>query len=460
LPLPTWVLLSDVVSALCLWVAAAAWASGGFRLFIGPLPFSVRAPTVPLVFGVLLLVVRHARFPRPHVISRVRASLLRLTASDAWKAAWGPFVATRVCVLLVGLFAVYAVGFPPGEPRVRTSENELVNLPMRWDAGWYMAVARFGYYWDRRATRQQNIPFFPAYPMLVRGVARMWGDTEPLYLATAVAVSHVAFLWSLLLLYQLARSELGTDEAARSAVLLLACYPFSIFHAAVYTESLYLLAVIGAVLALRTERWVRACAWGLLVGLTRPNGFLLSATLALLAWPGLLAAFRRRGVRTLVSTGAAVMAPVLGVVLYSWYIGVRTGHPLQWWTEHAAWGRTFKGLPFADAVDFVRGHGLQDYVAALPYDVLNGVAALWALLLVVPVGMRFGPAYAVFIALTVLPPLLLGGTMSLGRMTSTLFPLFLWLAARPGYSTATLAAAFALLQGLAAVLFYTWRPLF
>jgi len=49
--------------------------------------------------------------------------------------------------------------------------------------------------------------------------------------------------------------------------------------------------------------------------------------------------------------------------------------------------------------------------------------------------------------------------MSMGRLTCTMFPVFLWLAAAAPRQLPTLAAAFALVQGLVAVLFYTWRPM-
>jgi hypothetical protein len=54
-----------------------------------------------------------------------------------------------------------------------------------------------------------------------------------------------------------------------------------------------------------------------------------------------------------------------------------------------------------------------------------------------------------------------GGVLSMGRLTSTLFPLFLVLAlVLPRRAVAPLIIAFAVAQGFAATLFFTWRPLF
>jgi hypothetical protein len=49
----------------------------------------------------------------------------------------------------------------------------------------------------------------------------------------------------------------------------------------------------------------------------------------------------------------------------------------------------------------------------------------------------------------------------MGRMTATLFPVFIALAAAlPRQAVPGWAAAFGVLQGLVAALFFTWRELF
>src|SRR5690606_18728307 len=155
-------------------------------------------------------------------------------------------------LVIVGVMAVYTVGYPDDAPPIRASESEVLNLPLRWDAGWYREVARSGYRWNPLTEeRQQNIAFFPAYPMMVRTIGRVFGGREPAFTLGGAALSHLLFLWALVLLYRFARDETGDEQAARGAVLLLACYPFSIFHGGVYTESLFLAGSLGAWLAFR-----------------------------------------------------------------------------------------------------------------------------------------------------------------------------------------------------------------
>jgi hypothetical protein len=99
--------------------------------------------------------------------------------------------------------------------------------------------------------------------------------------------------------------------------------------------------------------------------------------------------------------------------------------------------------------------------AAQPFQALNTLGLAFALSLVWPVWRTVGPAWSLFVLVNVLPPLAAGGVLSMGRVTATLFPLFLALAAITSSRTATAwAALFGILQGLAAVLFFTWRELF
>jgi hypothetical protein len=246
---------------------------------------------------------------------------------------------------------------------------------------------------------------------------------------------------------------------AAAVVLLIACYPFAIFYGAFYTESFFLLGAVGAMRELHAGRPAAAGAFGLLAGLTRPNGFLLSMPLLVLC------ARRGVGARGWATPAAAMalaaMMPVAGVAIYSAYLAAVTGNPLAWYAQHAAWGRTFAGLtPIASAFDQIARDGLLGYIAVEPYTTLNVVAASIVVALIVPIWRRLGPEYGVFVAVNVLPPLVLGGALSMGRITATMFPVFLWLAMALPRHTVTLAGGFALGQGFAAALFYTWRPLY
>ena len=373
----------------------------------------------------------------------------------------GIFVATRVAVLVVGLLAIYTIGYPDEVPNFRASNSEALNLPARWDAGWYLNIASGGYRWDpQHQERQQNIAFFPGYPVAIYLLGRFFGGSITAHVTAAVLLSHAAFLWALIYLYRLSRDLCGDGRRTRDVILLIATYPFAVFYGAIYTESIFLLGAVGAIYEFNARRWGRAAAWGLIVGLTRPNGFMLALTLAALGLAQRIWTRRDSSVRDRLAALAAIGAPVLGVVLYSIYIWALTGNPLQWSAQHAAWGRTFTGAaPFVRSAEVAAEHGFEHYARHSPYEVINGAAAIFALAAAIPVALRLGIPYAIFLLSNLVPPLLVGGFMSIGRVTATMFPIFIWLAI--GQSTRTtvvVAIAFAMLQALAAALFYTWRP--
>jgi hypothetical protein len=83
------------------------------------------------------------------------------------------------------------------------------------------------------------------------------------------------------------------------------------------------------------------------------------------------------------------------------------------------------------------------------------IATLW------PLARRIGIAAATFVALTTLLPFLNGGLLSIGRFTSIVFPLFIWLALTvPREHRALVATIFGIAQGLVACAFFTNRPLY
>ena len=85
----------------------------------------------------------------------------------------------------------------------------------------------------------------------------------------------------------------------------------------------------------------------------------------------------------------------------------------------------------------------------VPFDVLNTLAVVFVIVWLIPVFRRLGTAYGVFVLLNLVPPIFAGGALSMGRISSTLFPVFIVLAARlPRQTVPAWASAFAMLQGL------------
>lgn len=407
----------------------------------------------------------------PTVILR---RIARVTFLHALRASLPAVVGTRLAIFLVGYLAVVVFGFPGGRPPVRDFDDELRNLPSRFDARWYLQIADEGYHYDPQAPSsvQQNIVFFPAFPMAIRGVARVLGGSRSSFFLAGTALSLVAFVAALAYLILLAREWLSETEAL-AAVWLTAAYPFAFFYGAIYSESFFLLETVGAFYHMRRRQFAAAAAWGLLAGLTRPNGCLLTAPLALVAlidWRRMQAAAAAgdslQGAPTLIAlvrAWFAAAAPIAGMLLYALTAWQLTGSPLSWVTGQSGWGHAYQGITgvVTDRYRIIMHAGVSGYIASLPHDFLNGLAVLFVLATLWPVARRLGVAYALWMVLNVWPSITAVNLISAGRYTAVLFPAFIWLAgATPERHRGGWIAAFAALQAFGAAMFYTWRPLY
>ena len=218
--LPLWVRAADVTTIVLSVVVLHVAVFGPWRL--GSV-LSIGDPWRALLVLAVVSGLRHYFVRTPPVRQRVWARLRSGWRTDVVQAVWPIVVVTRLAVLLVGYLAVASVGYAPGAPPIRVSDNEAANLPLRWDTGWYLNIALEGYQWSPDIDGQQNIAFFPGYPVLTRGVATLIGaqslsrgqlDRPPRlaimrfqqrYLAAAMLITVVGFSWGMVFLYQLAR---------------------------------------------------------------------------------------------------------------------------------------------------------------------------------------------------------------------------------------------------------------
>lgn len=463
-PAAVWQRTADVVTIGLALIAVSTWVTGGFRAEVLGLRLSVTSWERVAVVAALVAAIRHAIARRPPLPAVLGTTIRDWHRDPTTRATWPIVITTRAGVLVLGLLAIYTFGYPQGRAPFRVTEGEVGNLPARFDAGWYLTIATTGYeYIPHRLDRQQNLVFFPAYPALMSWMS-LFVARQVLW--SGVLVSIVAFGWAVRYLFRLAR-ELMDEERAIAAVAFLALYPFAVFFSAPYTEGLFLLALLGAWWHLRRDdRW-RAAAFGFVAGLTRPNGCLLSIPLAMMVLAPLWKHGRLQrppgGWLSVSDRLVAAAAPGLGMLAYSAYVYERTGDPFMWIRLQAAWGRENIG-----AAAFLAGEwrslgeqGLYQYVTGDVPSALNALAGLFVLAAIVPIWRRFGLAPAILLVVNIVPSLASGGWLSVGRASSVMFPLFLWLSdVVPPRHRLLWAGTFAALQAFAAILFFSWRPLF
>ena len=231
---------------------------------------------------------RRSRAPAWAWLARLRADPARMTAvRESWRALWS----SRLLVWTAGVGTVVAFGFgperkafnPPGVTGGFGWLGDVLAAPAaRWDAAWYLVIARYGYRPDLGVYTSSRTAFFPLYPLGLRTIA--WFGV-PQVLA-GVLLSVGAFTLALYGIHRLTTLELARGawpslagdrvaEAARLAVLLTAFAPMAFFFSAVYSESLYLALSVGLFWSARHGRWMWVGVLGALAGATRSTGLVL-----------------------------------------------------------------------------------------------------------------------------------------------------------------------------------------
>lgn len=191
---------------------------------------------------------------------------------------WGfsVFVIWRVALFVVAYIAPEFFSYQPQFPYAE-SLLQSTNLPS-WVFSWggfdgvhYLSIMTEGYL---RIDLIQA--FFPLFPLLAKVVMT---TTEPLL--AALLVSNLATLGLILVWLLYTKSIYGGSLAKKSLVLLLT-FPAAFFLGAVYSESLFLLAVLSAFWAAHNKRWLLAGVLGAVASSTRLAGVFI--------WPSLLLA--------------------------------------------------------------------------------------------------------------------------------------------------------------------------
>lgn len=398
---------------------------------------------------------------------------------DDLAVAWRAFWTSRLLVWAAGLGAIaiwglheaHAHAFDPGGVTrpFGSFGDHLVAPAARWDSVWYLNIANDGY-----GGNPDRAAFFPLYPALVKMLG--WWCGSPLI--AAIVLSMVAFLVGMAALHRLAVIEVGPD-AARWAVYALALFPGSLWFSAAYSESLFLMVSVGAVLAARTRHWALAGVLGALGAATRSAGLLLVVPLVLLWWD----AHRADPTRVRWPSVAWIGVVPLGLAAFVGYLALDGESADAPFSSQDTWHRTLKG-PWQGVIDGTSAawdgvrqlvHGppppvyfdkaAGDAMAIGRHNLLLFVCLVLAVLALIGAFRRLPLAHGAYALCALSLPLSYPVTpqplMSLPRFEAVLYPLFLWLGwwlARGGaVRRVVVLGVFGAGLAFCAALFATWH---
>ncbi|HXV63525.1 MAG TPA: interleukin-like EMT inducer domain-containing protein [Vicinamibacteria bacterium] len=327
------------------------------------------------------------------------------------------FVISRFWVVVI---AFLGLALLPGEPAPWQvfPENVFFDMWARWDSGYYLDIARFGY--PPGPGHELNPAFFPLYPLLSRGIAPLfeWFGFAPDHALVigAVTISHMSLLVALMYLYRLTLL-LASPEAASRTIYYVALFPAAVFFSAVYTESLFLRTATASTYHARRGQWSLAGLWGFLSAMTRLVGVVLLPAHLILYFAG---GRRARG-----WTLMWLLLIPAGTAVFSLVLEESRGDPLAFVSVQENWGRgEGSWLKLVDSYQRLQeGDVLEGEADAHAF--LHWSFVLATVLLGVLAGRRFGVDSAVFVLGSMGLPIVTGVLASTPRYSAVLFPCFM-----------------------------------
>ena len=147
-------------------------------------------------------------------------------------------------------------------------ENDFLNLFAQYDGSGYLDVAKNGYN-DVFYEGNGNYHWYPLYPILIKIFSYIFG-----YGWSAFLVANILSFIAIYLLFKLIREEFNVD-IARKSVFFLLFFPTAYFFTVMYSESLFLVLILGMFLLARRGRWGYVGVLGFLACLTRIYGLVM-----------------------------------------------------------------------------------------------------------------------------------------------------------------------------------------
>lgn len=250
--------------------------------------------------------------------------------------------------LIVVMGAVFAVDFVPlcQEHRGSKTRVDLVSAFAAWDGEWYTQIASTGYNYD--PNRNSSVAFFPVYPTLAAALASVAGMRTHWAL---LLVSHAALFasFSLLAAYVQVRDGAADDRLQGWTLLAFGLFPTTFFFRMAYSESVFLMLMLLALLGMQSGWRPVWIAWiiGLATG-ARSVGVALVPVFAVWLWNQRRSVLdrqerehRRLPFRSWLSwsTDLALLLPVCcwGLLAFLCFQGLVFGEPLAFAKAQSHW---------------------------------------------------------------------------------------------------------------------------
>ncbi len=344
-------------------------------------------------------------------------TFLTISARD-WRTLGGVWLIWRVGLYLVGWLAPFLLKYQPSFPYAYTLLPKY-GLP-QWLYSWanfdgvhYLTIAEKGYLGTGLIQA-----FFPLYPLSMAGMNWLTHNS----ILSGLLISSVASFLLFVVWFGYIKDMFDAHLAWYSLILFLV-FPTSFFLGAVYSESLFLLVVVGAFWAAYRRMWWLAGLFAILASAGRVVGVGLVPAL-FISW---LTSDQRK-VRDLIP----VLAGALGLAGYMLYLERVFHDPLYFFHVQSEFGAgRQESLVFYPQVVWryvkiiatYQPHDLK--YLTLIFEAVAGTVGAVALALS---AKKVPLSWTIFSGLAFILPTLTGSFSSLSRYILVCFSLWIWLA--------------------------------
>jgi Gpi18-like mannosyltransferase len=371
-----------------------------------------------------------------------------LSRHKIWKDVLFIFILTRILIYAISLSShAFIQRELPADHQlwhdIQPSDNTFLRIWEKWDSIHYLSIMENGY--SHFTPEAMNTAFFPLYPLTSYLVNALIQNRTLSFLL----VSNLAFLFALFFLYKLVRLD-EPENTARKTILYISVFPFSLFFAGAYTESLFLLNLCATFYYTRTAQWGKATLFGFLLTATRLVG--------IAALPAIFLEYIRHQKekdKTIDWNVLLFGIMGLGLVAYIAYTWIAFGNPLSifessknGWNRQLAW-------PW---VSIFKTISRMNAGSAFPIFTYNFILAIASLVLCGFTFKKLRLSYSLLSLFLILIPLSSGTLKSFPRYMIVVFPLFVLMAkwGENRYVDMAIAAVSLIYLGLFTALYSNW----
>jgi len=209
-----------------------------------------------------------------------------------------------IWILLNGNFFDYVVG----------ERKDFFSPLANWDGQYYLMIAKE---WYTNLSDERAYAYFPLYPLLLKIFSFL-----PIPLPILGSILNSTFFFFAICFL----SKIYNNYSR--GLLFYFLSPFAFFFSVAYSEGTFLLCASAFLYYIKKENHLMVTIFGILCGISRPNGILLSLFS--------LEAFKKKNKYL---KGAIIFSPFIGLIIWTFYLWIITGDPLKFLHSQKGFGR-------------------------------------------------------------------------------------------------------------------------